>query len=128
MKYQFKKPERLYGKKSIDALFSGGRSFFIFPFRIMILENGDTEEYQVRVLLSVSKKIHKTAVARNKIKRMMREAYRLNKHQLHDSLDRKNGCIHLAMIYMAKDVLPYIQIEKSMAEVFNRMGKINPDR
>ena len=78
--FSLPKSERLYKKKDIQELFDKGSSFYLYPFRIFVQKQSEQNIHQV--LFSVSKKNFKKAVDRNRIKRRMREAYRLNKGAL----------------------------------------------
>lgn len=77
-KYTFPKTERLYKKKLIQELFDKGSSFYMYPFKVIYLKSDEVEQNQV--MFSVSKRKFKTAVVRNRIKRQLKEGYRLNKH------------------------------------------------
>ena len=103
-KNTFTKQERLTGKTAIDCLFSSGKSFFYYPFRItyLIKEEGTKQEYPCRVLMNVPKRLHKTAVARNFIKRRIKEAYRLQKNDFYAELGEVK--LELAILYSAKEV------------------------
>lgn len=81
----FPKPEHLTLQRDIDALFAGGSlSAVAFPVRAVWREvEWDGHGPRVKVLVSVSKRKFKHAVDRNRAKRQIREAYRLNKHILH---------------------------------------------
>ena len=82
MDVTLRKPERLNRKKIIERMFAGGsRSFSLFPLRVVYLPVPDLEA-QAAILVSVSKRRFKRAVKRNRVKRQIREAYRLNKHLL----------------------------------------------
>ena len=70
--------------------------------------------FQCLVGISVPKKSFAKAVDRNTLKRRIREAYRKNKHLLYESLQNKNFHIALMVIYIAKEELPYSEIEKKM--------------
>jgi ribonuclease P protein component len=87
-RYTFSKAERLCSKKLIERLFSGGnKSFPAFPLRVVYMPlSADESEADVSILISVPKKRFKHAVDRNRVKRQVREAYRLNKHILLDAL------------------------------------------
>ena len=102
------KSERLSSRKSIETLFaSGHQSFSAYPLRAVFLP---TEESGVCVLFSVSKRHFKRAVRRNRIKRQLREAYRLNKQMLVPA----RGGAHVAFLWGPNQELP-------TAEVFQRM-------
>jgi len=73
--HSFPKSERLCSRKAIEALFaSGNRSFTAFPLRVVYRQAEETQ-----LLISVSKRHFKHAVDRNRAKRQIREAWRLNR-------------------------------------------------
>ena len=75
MKLTYSKEEKLKSKKLIDALFSEGQSVAAFPLRLVYLETTFTETILAKTGVSVSKRNFKTAVQRNRIKRLLRESY-----------------------------------------------------
>lgn len=115
-RFTFKKEERLSKKKLIDELFEKGSSFYLAPFKVWIaplnLPEGETAPAQV--LISVSSKNFPRAVDRNKIKRLTREAYRLNKHALYDELNKREKKLLLAFIYSAKKIESFSLIEEKV--------------
>ena len=94
-----RKSERLDKKKVIEKMFAGGsRSFSVFPLRVVYLPVEELEA-PVSILVSVSKRRFKRAVKRNRVKRQIREAYRMNKHGLLAVLTEKSAvwpCLHLS--------------------------------
>ena len=84
-RYTFGKKEKLCSKLVIDALFKSGKSFKEYPIRVMYmpLEESDAT---AKLLITVPKKRFKKAVSRNKVKRLIRETYRLNKPELFEEL------------------------------------------
>ncbi len=115
MDQRLTKPERLSGKKSLDRLFSEGKSFFIAPFRIVVLQDKEeTDRPTVRMALSVPRKVFKRAVKRNLIKRRIREAYRRNKTILVEPLREKGVRLDLIFIYTRPEILPYRDIEEKI--------------
>lgn len=124
-KYTFPKSERLSSKKIIDALFTEGASFYFYPFSIRLLPiTNQATSHQFMV--SVSKRNFKRAVDRNRIKRLVREAYRLNKYKIEES-NIGSHCFAIAYIYTAKEIHPYGFIESkltaSIERLKNEMGK-----
>lgn len=113
----FGKSERLSSKKHIQGLFSKGSSFYLYPFKVFYMAEEDIDSHQV--LVAVSKKSFKRAVDRNKIKRRVRESYRLNKEHYQCPFN-----LQIAYIYTAKEILPYQTIEKKLISVGQRLNRI----
>ncbi|MBK9015381.1 MAG: ribonuclease P protein component [Saprospiraceae bacterium] len=124
--FTFKKAERLKSLKIIGGLFKGGQSFGIYPLRLFWsahpLGPGDAP---VQFTVSVAKKNFKSAVARNRIKRKVREAYRLNKHRLYLRLEGNPQQYACMVLYVAKEDLPMPQIEKAMQTMLHLFYKKN---
>jgi ribonuclease P protein component len=101
--YTFKKAERLCSKILIDNLFAkGNRVVTQFPFRVLWQFNTLADaEYPAMVMISVSKRNFPKAVDRNRIKRQLRELYRLNKHTLYEALSSAQVKITLSLAYQA---------------------------
>lgn len=116
LKKTFSKEERLCSTKSIDLLFSEGQSFIAYPLRVVyrVETETDASKQSASLLISVPKKKFKRAVKRNRVKRLVREAYRLNKVQMIELLNQRGIHLDIAFIYL-KDELPvYTDIEKSI--------------
>lgn len=96
--FGLKKEERLCSKKAIDALFAGfdSKSLSAYPIRAVYRH---TEEAGIRILVSVSKRRFRHAVDRNRAKRQIREAYRLNKHILASEGQHTKG-MDIAFIWL----------------------------
>ena len=120
--YSFKKAERLKSKKIIDLLFKKGNAIYDFPIKAVWIETKfHADELKVQAAFSVSKKKHKKAVVRNRIKRLMREAYRLNKIDLYGFLYKKNMQLAVMFIYSGEDIPAYSKIEGKIIDTLNRL-------
>ena len=117
---EFRKAERLCSKKRIDGLFSGGRSLSAYPIRAIYAPKEEDGE-PVEVLVSVSKRHFKRAVDRNRLKRLIREAYRLNKSVL---LDRLQGHhFSVAFLWMSDEKADYATVEEKMRNLLQRIAE-----
>ena len=116
-----RKTERLDRKKVIEKMFAGGaRSFSVFPLRVVYLPV-DELEATVSILVSVSKRHFKRAVKRNRVKRQIREAYRLNIHPLLDALGERQKRLAVAFIYLSDEQVDSSVIEERMKTALARI-------
>ena len=79
-KFNFSKKERLKSKKEIYRIFNEGIFFYAEHIGVKFVETINHKQYMHKVGISVPKRLFKLAVLRNKIKRRIRESYRLNKN------------------------------------------------
>lgn len=108
--YTFGKQERLCSKKAIDALFQSGQRLMVFPFSVhwMLCPAGELPDgVPTLVLIATSKKKFKHAVDRNRVKRLTRECYRLQKEGLYSFLRGKDVALLLAVNYIHHEIFPY---------------------
>lgn len=116
-----RKPERLNKKKIIEKMFAGGSRYFsIFPLRVVWLPVEELD-VQASILISVSKRRFKRAVKRNRIKRQIREAYRLNKQILLAPLTEKNRRLAIAFIYLADELMNSALVEEKIKAALTRI-------
>lgn len=104
LSHRLGKQERLSGHKQIDALFGGGsQSVTVYPIRAVYRLSACSEgQPPVRLLVSVPKRHFKHAVDRNRVKRQLREAYRLQKQMLHEAMQAHEGQeLLLAFIWLS---------------------------
>ena len=117
------KTESLKSKTLIRLLFTSGKSDFVYPFKIVYKTINTEEKHPALILISVGKKKIKTAVGRNYIKRLFREAYRQHKHPLLNILQEKNHNIALGFIYVGGKKPDYHFIEDKLKEAISLLTK-----
>ena len=113
------KSEKLHSFGAIRRLFTEGRGGFIYPLRYMVYAEA-ADEMTAEILFSTPKKFLKRANKRNKVRRRMRESYRLNKSLLLDSAEPRH--LQVAIIYSSKEVLDYKTIENATKRILEKLG------
>ena len=120
-RYTFAKEERVTGAKRVDAIFASGKSFISYPLRVVYLQHEQSPIPSCSILISVPKKRMKKAVHRNRVKRLVREAYRLNKKITHD-IDISEQSLDIAFIYVKDTASTYAEIEKAMLKALKQIA------
>jgi len=87
-----------------------------FPLRVIYLPVGEESPATASILISVPKKKIKRAVKRNRIKRQIRETYRMRKYDLTDPLKEKKESMFIAFLYLDKELHTYREMEKAMTK------------
>ena len=116
MKFTLGKKERLKSRKLIGRLYAEGNSVKAFPLRMVYLQTEHTSGFPVQVGVSVAKRNFKKAPDRNRLKRLMRETYRLQKEIVYDNVEKP----HVFMIsYIGKEEKPYEELFSKMDKLLN---------
>ena len=117
MSQTFPKHEKLKSRKTIERLFTEGKSFKKCPVKVFFIEVENAEYTQAA--FAVPKRNFKLAVQRNHIKRKLREAYRLNKEQLIINNGKKFA---LLFLYLGKENPDYSFLEQSVVSLLKKIS------
>ena len=124
-RFFFRKDERLRSKIAFEYLFEHGSSFRIGMLKFFYVL--DVPPAYVKSPLSVAfaapKRNFKHAVTRNFLKRRMREAYRLHKHSLHESLQEKDRNMAILIVYSSRHKADYATIQNIIVKALNRLSR-----
>jgi len=131
--HTFSRSERLKSHAIIGRLFREGNSYIAYPLRVVWLPVADSdparfffEENRAQLAISVPKRVFKTAVSRNRMKRRIREAYRLRKHELYAKLADSGQRIALMLVLVAKEEIPYSEVENGMRKLIKKFPAEKP--
>lgn len=108
--------------KVIQQLFKEGKSLANFPLRVIYLETIEGSSH-LQAGFTVNKKNFKKAVDRNRIKRLMRESYRVQKNDLKNELIQSNKNLALFFIYTGKELPDYKLIFEKTGNLLSRIEK-----
>ncbi|HEA31486.1 MAG TPA: ribonuclease P protein component [Leeuwenhoekiella sp.] len=123
MNQQFPKAEKLKRDKIIEQLFKNGNNVKAFPLVLVYLETELSENVAIQAGFSVPKRNHKSAVLRNRLKRLMRESYRKNKTEF-----RVGEFTYAFMfIYVGKEIVSYAQINDQLGKIITKFNAKTED-
>jgi ribonuclease P protein component len=118
------KNERLKSRKQIEQLFKEGKKFVLTPFRIFYISTKNevqNSSIQLQFGVGVSNRNFKKAVDRNRIKRLTREAWRIQKNELKESLISSGKQLNVFFIYTGKEVPDIYLVKDKVAVVLKKL-------
>lgn len=120
--YSYNKTEKLKSRKTLNELFTKGKSFSVFPVKLFytIAEN----DQAIKAGVGVSARNFKKAVDRNRIKRLLRECYRLNKLSLHTTVAAKQKGVSVFFLYVGKELPEYAILNEKMQAALTKLEEI----
>jgi ribonuclease P protein component len=134
MTQQFKKFERLKSRKLIDHLFAQGHKHFAMPIKLVytwVQKNelqvppGKAFEPAVPVQagVSVSTRLFKKAVDRNRVKRLLKEAWRLQKEDWIQYCKANEKTLAIFLIYQTKEIPTLQQLQQQLTNSYKKICK-----
>ncbi len=124
MNFKYSKKDKLKSKKLIEQLFTEGRAITAYPLRLVYLKTEFEDDSRLKTGVSVSKRLHKTAVARNRIKRLLREVYRLNKPLY---FNNSSTSYAFMILYLSKGGTTFDKLNDSMKLLLQKFTDKNSD-
>ena len=119
--YSYNKTEKLKSRKALNALFSRGKTFSVFPLKLFYMPMESVTEQAIQAGVGVSARHFKKAVDRNRIKRLLRECYRLNKLSLHATIKANEKKIAVFFLYIGKELPEYTLLNEKMQEALTKL-------
>ncbi len=116
----YSKKDKLKSKQLIEQLFSEGKAVSAYPLRLVYLKTAFNDDSQFKTGVSVSKRNFKNAVDRNRIKRLLREAYRLNKTAYFNNILSSYA---LMILYLGKDGTDFASVDSKMKQLLDAFSK-----
>lgn len=106
-------------RKVIEHLFSKGKSMSAFPLKV--LYDVVVDDKPLKAGVTASSRTFKKAVDRNRVKRVMREAYRLQKLPLQQELAVQKKSLVIFFIYTGKTLPQYLEVQDKMHDLLQRL-------
>jgi len=120
--FSYNKKEKLKSRKQLEALFTAGNMFIVFPLKIFYKEV-ELHDNVLKAGVGTSRKNFRKAVDRNRIKRLLREVYRLEKPRLLNSLTQNQKQIALFFLYVDKSLPEYNLLKEKMQQAIDKLIK-----
>jgi ribonuclease P protein component len=120
-RHTFKKEERIFLQNEISLLFDQGISFISYPLRVVYVQKEELSVAPVSILVSVPKRKFKRAVKRNRLKRLIRESYRLHKTSLLNLLEEKGSRLLVGFLFVGNEVSEFREIESAVIKALNML-------
>lgn len=114
------KKEKLKSRKELDALFNGGKSFLVFPVKVLYAYT-DATSAAVKTGVGVSSRYFKKATDRNRVKRLLRETYRTEKAPLLEVIQTQSLSLNVFLLYVDKSLPEYTNLKKVMNTVIQKL-------
>ena len=121
LSFGFNKEERLKRRKIIGSLFKKGTSIKAYPLKLIWLKTPlPSDKFPIQFTVTVPRRAFSKAVARNRLRRRIKESYRLNKHLLYQELEDSKDQFAFIVIYIARETMSFEDIDRAMEKIILR--------
>jgi len=120
--FTYNKDEKLKSRKLLQQLFATAKSFSVFPVKVFYMPLDVSLKKSVQAGVGVSARNFRKAVDRNRIKRLLRECYRLNKGLLHDAVNDKQKPVAVFFLYLGKELPEYALLDEKMKLALTKLA------
>lgn len=118
----------LKSKTTIDSLFTDGKKVSSYPYTVFYKEEPSEKQVPFKLVFSAPKRTFRNAYQRNRIKRIMKEAVRINKHNLETYLNSNQLQLSFFLIYSTKEELDFETLQKRTIKLFDKIIKQLDDK
>ena len=115
------KIEKLKSRKQLGLVFNAGKSFLVFPVKVSFLIIDNPLDFPVKAGFGVSTRYFKKAVDRNRVKRLFRECYRLNKHELLDYCASNHLQINVFFLFVDKQLPEFANLQTAVQSTLKKL-------
>jgi ribonuclease P protein component len=120
------KNRRIKSRKLTEQLFSKGQRFALFPIRVLyFIQHQDLpRRVNLQAGVAVSSRQFKKAVDRNRIKRLLREAYRIQKQELESLLEKNHQQLFVFFVFTGKEIPEYQLLKERLGVILQKLSTI----
>jgi ribonuclease P protein component len=115
--------EKLKSEKELSFLFSSGKSFSAYPIKVLYSFSVERNSSPLQAAFTASKRNFKKAVDRNRVKRLLREAYRLNKETFHEKVKTSGGSCRLIFIFLDRKLPEFTEVRDKIILILQRLSE-----
>lgn len=118
---KFSKSERIKSRIVLEKVYNQGEMIKVYPFRLKFLKSGTEDLGNAKIVVSVPKRLVKRASKRNRIRRQIKEIYRLNKSDLLSLLVDKSQGLALFLIFTGKETVTFEVLEEKLKKLLEEL-------
>lgn len=121
IRHKYNANQKLKSKKLLEQVFAKGNTFLVFPVKVFFLLHANTGNTNLQAGVGTGKRNFKKATQRNRIKRVLREAFRLHKHALEQHLQQNNISMAVFLLFIDKEMPSSKVIDEKMKLIMQKL-------